>query len=1011
VKEIAHDRKEVTVRRCIRVALVVVAGLAIVPSAAYAQASIAGLVKDTSGAVLPGVTVEAASPVLIEKTRSVVTDNTGQYRIENLRPGSYTLTFSLTGFNTVKREGIEMTGSFTATINAELRVGALEETITVTGETPIVDVQNTTRQRVLNQELIDAIPSSRTPAYMVALVAGVSVATQDVGGTRGIGPATVGDVTVHGSRKQDTRTMVNGVSLHNMNGGGEHGVPNLAAYQEVAFNTGSISSAEQKEGGVLMNLIPRDGGNAYSGSFFGNFGNKSMQGDNFTQDLKDRGLGTPDSVKKTWDLNPAYGGPIRRDKVWFFSTLRYYGTSSYVNMFFNKNAGNPNAWTYVPDTSRGPAWTEQVWRDANARITWQVTPRNKVAISHDRHAACQCPRALSAELAPEAASQARLNPRYMWAGDWTAPVTNRLLFDAAFVQKGDRGGRAPENFVTTSSGTLVKLNPVLEQTNNLTFRGKGNETNSWHTQIFYRTSVSYITGAHHLKVGFNNGKGYQDQQIYSVDDEMNFRFNNGVPNRLTMRAVPYRTRADMDADLGLFVQDTWTRHRLTLTTGLRYDYFKTSFPEQTIGPAKYVPTRNIVLAPTDGVKGFHDVQPRSGLAFDVFGDGKTALKLSVNRYVRGQALDGTFGDELNPANRLVVSTNRSWNDNFFPAGDARRGNFVPDCDLTNPAGNAECGAMSDPNFGGTRPATTYDPATLSGWNTRDTNWEFAAGVQRELVPRVSMDVSYFRRWFSNFIVTDDRAVGASDYDVFSITAPVDPRLPGGGGYVVSGLYDLKPGAFGRAADNYLTFADNYGKQTERWNGVDVSVNARPRAGVLMGGSVSSGRRTTDRCDVQAAVPESILNVTASAPNIPYCLIQEAFRTQLKFLGTFTVPRVDVLVSGTFQSIPGPEVAALYTVPNAVAAQSLGRSLAGGASNVTVNLIAPGTMYGERMNQLDFRVGKIFRVGRTRATISLDLYNALNASPVLLESTAFATWRTPQQILPARFAKVGVQFNF
>jgi hypothetical protein len=202
--------------------------VALFPIAAFAQASISGTVKDASGAVLPGVTVEAASPALIEKVRTATTDGAGQYTVENLRPGAYTVTFALPGFSTVKREGIELTGSFVATINAEMRVGALEETITVTGETPVVDVQSVARQRVLNAETIDALPVNRMPAFIASLIPAVNVSNTDVGGS--LGPVvTGGALTVHGSRSTDLATMANGLSLQSVQtGSAPQGVANMA---------------------------------------------------------------------------------------------------------------------------------------------------------------------------------------------------------------------------------------------------------------------------------------------------------------------------------------------------------------------------------------------------------------------------------------------------------------------------------------------------------------------------------------------------------------------------------------------------------------------------------------------------------------------------------------------------------------------------------------------------------------------------------------------------------------
>jgi hypothetical protein len=317
------------------------------------------------------------------------------------------------------------------------------------------------------------------------------------------------------------------------------------------------------------------------------------------------------------------------------------------------------------------------------------------------------------------------------------------------------------------------------------------------------------------------------------------------------------------------------------------------------------------------------------------------------------------------------------------------------------------------NFGSFVPGLTYDPDILSG--KRRNNWQINAGVQREILPRVSVGVDAWRTWRQNFIVTQNRAYGPGDFDLFSITAPVDPRLPGGGGYVVGGLYDVKPTAFGRAYDGFVTFADRFGTQSDSFTGVDFNFNVRPRANLLFQGGTNTQRETTDNCDVvtQAAgePPARGSGVPAYNPSQLYCRVEGAFLTQLKMIGSYTVPRVDVQITASLQNLPGPEIAANYVATNAIVSPSLGRPLAGGASNVTVNLIEPRSMYGERMNQVDLRFGKIFRFGHARATASVDVYNALNSNAVLTMSNAFATWQRPLSILNARFAKVGVQLNF
>jgi hypothetical protein len=993
--------QEIEMPRYTQILFLATAFLSISASSLYAQASIAGTVKDTSNAVLPGVTVEAASPALIEKVRTVVTDGTGQYKIENLRPGTYSVTFSLAGFSTVKRDGVELTGTFTANINAEMRVGALEETITVTGETPVVDVQSTTRQMVLDRELIREIPSSRNPQILAGLLPGVTKGNADVGGLAGESSTAAGAMTVHGNG--DVRSEIGGISIHATQGSGVTGLGNVGAYQELQVDTGAIS-AEQKEGGVRMNVIPRDGGNEFRGDFDGAFTNQSMQNSNYTQELKSRGLAVANALDQYYDLNPSFGGPVKRDRLWFFGSSRYLHTGDFAPIFFNKNAGDPTSWVYEPTTTQ--VTDSNTYKAGYGRLTWQATVKNKIGVSYDYAHQCECPRSQSASFSPEAnlTNYAPVKPITLLMADWSAPLTNRVLFEAGFLKRDSLSSRPSTNIYFTHNPGAVPLSSVMEQSTGLTYRASATTlTASKNPTRILKVAMSYITGAHAFKVGFNLGSQSQDQKVFDSDSAMSFRFNNGIPNQLTLRATPYRTFID-ELDHGAFVQDRWTLHRFTVTAGLRYDYFHVSFPVTPVGPAPFAPNRNIVFPETKGVT-WNDLEPRTGFVYDLFGTGKTALKVSVNRYLPfygapnagGTTTEAAFTSNLGPASRLINTTTRSWN-------DANR-NFVPDCDITNPVANGECGAMSNPDFGSTRAGSSYDPDTLTGWNKRpNSNWQFSAGVQHELLPGVSLDVSYFRTLYTNLVVTDNRAVAPSDYDTFSITAPLDPRLPGGGGYVVSGLTDLKPAAFSRPADNYITYADNYGKSTNHWNGVDIVANARIRRGLLLQGGTSTGRTSTDDCEVNAKLPE--VGITAST----YCHQVSSWLTQVKFIGTYTVPKIDVLASATFQSLPGPGINANFTATNAIVAPSLGRNLSGGA-NVTVNLLQPNTMYGERLNQVDVRLGKVFSHGRLRATPSIDIYNILNANPVTQQNNAFASWQQPQRILTARFARLSLRMDF
>jgi hypothetical protein len=983
-----------------RIGLLLFACVAASPASAYAQASIAGLVTDTSGAVLPGVAVEASSPALIERVRVGVTDGGGRYRIEELRPGAYTVTFTLPGFVTIRREAISLTGTAVSTVNVQMRVGGLEETVTVSGELPMVDVQSTVRQQVLDREVLDALPSGRAAGRLAALMPNVTSTVQDVGGVTGDGSSR-GDLIARGVG--DSRILIAGL-VTQTGPGTSHGVYNVEAYQEVAVDTGAVS-AEYYTGGVRMNFIPRDGGNAFAGTFLGAFADDSMASSNFTQQLKDAGLRSPNTVKQLLDINPSFGGPLRRDRLWFHTAARYSRAFNYAPVLFNRNAGNPNVWTYEPDLSREPAATENTIKNLNARLTWQVTPKHKVAFTADPSSVCDCPRRLLANDSPEAVvAQYDHDSRSFARVEWTAPVNERVLLEANFVAIYSDAARARINPYFAPSA--VPLIQVQEQSTGLNYRGTGDAPRSINAPLQGRAVMSYISGAHAFKVGFNGGTINQRRETFSPDSPMEFRFRNGVPNRITLNATPF-TAIARGIEYGLFAQDRWTVSRWTLSAGLRYDRLSMTFPEQTIGPGAFTPNRNIVFPETSGVR-WNDLQPRTGVALDVFGDGRTSLKVSLNKYLAGEGSGGSFGIGMAPASQMVTSTTRSWAD--------ADGDYVPDCDLALPARNGECGAMANQDFGSVLSVLQFDRDLLEGWSKRLHNWQFSGGVQHAILPRASVAVDYWRTWYGNFVAIDHRGYGPQDFDTFSITAPTDPRLPGGGGYAISGLYDVKPGAFGRPAAGFATRAANFGEQSEVWNGVDVSFKARPGTGILVQGGTSTQKRSTNNCEIVAQVaaaapPERGGTLPAYNPSQLFCDVAGTFLTQLKLIGAYTVPRIDVEVAASLQNLAGPPVTAVYTASNAQVQASLGRSLAGGASSVDVDLIEPRSLYGDRINQLDLRVAKIIRFGTTRLTAGLDVYNVLNSSAVLELNDAFDSWQQPLSILTARFAKVVLQLNF
>jgi hypothetical protein len=977
------------------------------PAVAFGQAAIAGTVRDGSGAVLPGVTVEASSPTLIEKVRTAVTDGSGQYRVIDLRPGTYAVRFTLPGFKVVERDGIELSGTFTAQVNAQLEVGGVEETITVSGEAPIVDVQSASKEAILTHDVIDVVPSSRTLNGMAVLLPGVSpsgfvflAGTQDVGGDRG--GSAVG-LMVHGSRAGDTIYRVNGTA-QTFSAQTSTAPLNMAGYEEVNISTSSIG-IDESFGGVQTNLIPREGGNTFRASLFAAYANEHFQGNNFSDDLLTRGLPGQNTIKQQYDLNPSFGGLLLRDRLWFFGSGRYLYTSNYARGIpYNLNARlpgtDPRGLIYAPDVGfkiLGVPTQWNRWWDAGTRLTWQAAPRHKLALAVSNQYALQRNTFSGTSFngvthSPEAAVD-NFRPLYrIIASDWTSPVTSRLLLESHVVFWKFQGGvyslKDPEQGPDVAD--------VMDTVTGIRYRtwgGNAPQNLGPQSEMKLRAAASYVTGTHHALIGiqFANNKIRLRPQPRTP---FQYQLSNGVPTRITLGAHPFNTWTDKDADIGLYVSERWTLRRLTLTGGARFDYLKESFPETPQPPGLLFPNRNVVIPASPNV-GWKDLTWRSAAVYDLFGNGNTALRVSLNKYLTAVSATVASAGFSNP-NTFVTSTTRAWTDT--------NGDLIPQCDMILAAANGECGPLADARFGQIVPGLNVDPDLRFGWGKRNYNWEFSTGVQHELLPRVSIDVGYFRRWYGNQIVTTNLAVGPEDFDVFNITAPTDPRLPGGGGYQVAGLVNLKPASFGRPSNNFQTRASRYGGQSEIFNGVDVTVNARP-ADVTLAGGLSSGKVSTDNCDLWAARPDLLLTMP-----MQYCRADGRFTTQLKGFASYTLPRWAVQLSASLQSIPGIEVLAQYVATNAAVAASLGRPLTGGATT-TVNILDPRRNFGERINQLDLRFARVFRAGTARFTPSLDLFNAFNSNAVQAEFTQYGSFRRPLAIIAARYVKLNVNIEF
>jgi hypothetical protein len=1031
--------------RVMRRVLVVLTWSVILPASVFAQASITGVVKDTSGAVLPGVTVEAASPALIEKVRTAVTDGSGTYRIVDLRAGLYDVTFSLTGFSTVKREAVELTGSFTASINAELKVGTVAETITVTGETPIVDTQSVRRQTTISNDVISSMPAARSYAGVMMLIpatitqAGSNLDIQITPGMLVFGGA--------GGRNNEARLQVDGLNTGAaFNGAGVSSyVPDIGNAAEISTTT-SGGMGEAEVGGPSFSIVPKTGGNTFRGTGYVSSVTSGMVGNNYTADLQARGLTTPGALTKVWDFNGALGGPIKQDRAWFFLQFRDEGSHRTVpGMFANANMGDPTKWTYVADTTR-PAVQAGSWRNGALRLTVQPTTRNKFNLFWDEQHPCQgaawygtndgCRQSgpgeiicgapgssnpsCSATAAPETGTYLSPYGQRVQQATWTSPVTNRLLLEAGVGTYLSRwgGSEMPGNptrdlvRVTEQCAGGCAANGNIA---GLQYRSE-NWAANWQGTHGWRASASYVTGAQSMKVGYQGGYLVEHDGNFTNNANLAYRFNNGLPNQITEQIIPVYTEQRVRYD-SLYAQEQWTVGRVTVQGALRYDRAYSWFPAVTVGPTIFLP--NAVSYPeTQGVRSYKDITPRAGVAWDVFGTGKTSVKVNMGQYLQAAQNGGSYS-ALRPSGRLTTSVTRTWTD--------RNSNFIPDCDLQNAASQSTttdfCGPISVTAFGTNVFTSNLDPRLVNGWGVRPGDWQIGASVQQQILPRVSVEAGYIRRWLTNFVVTDNTSWAVSDFGTFSIPAPSDPRLPGGGNYPISGLYNVNNNVAGLQTENQ-NLGSVYGNYSQVYNGVLLNISARPRNGLVFQGGMNTGNTRTDFCDVRARLPGQLAGgpptPTGFSPTNPWCNTATGFVTRYTGLGSYTLPKLDVLISGTFRSDQGALLAAYWNAPNALVKQSLGRDLSQNATFVTVNLIEPGTLYGDRVNEVDLRLAKILKFGRTRTNVGFDLYNILNSAAVLnynqnfvlpSASTPNGSWLTPTGVLQPRFWKFSFQIDF
>ena len=935
--------------------------LLVAPAAAFADSSIAGIVTDATGAVLPGVTVEATSPALIEQTRSVVSDANGAYRVVDLRPGTYKVTFTLPGFNTFVREGIVLETDFTATINAQMKVGGVEETITVSGASPVVDVSSTMSRTVLSQAQIEALPTGRSYQSLSATIPALAPAGSgrfDVGGASQMWQGTV---VAYGSLANDTALEVDGMSVMTLlNQGSIAGVyHNQGAYQEMSYQV-VAGTAESQTGGVRINMIPKEGGNRFSGDFLGMYSNENFRSDNNDADLKARGLTVAPSLRGIYDFNGGIGGPIVKNRIWFFHSTRRWGAANYIaNQFFDNG---------------DPAFDRSKLRAYTTRLTIQVNPKNKLSVMYD---------ALPKYRDYFGSETGRATPDGTGNQDqfgfdeqakWTSTLSSKLLFEAGF-SKNYLGYNLKYQSDVARPSASNPFGDISKSDNLIASKGTFNAA----TTEFYNpfvanqavASMSYVTGSHSIKVGMQWKYGWIKNTV-TQNGNMVQIYNNGAPLQVRVYNTPLQSRANLNGDQGIYVQDSWRINKLTLSPGIRWERFNAEVAEQSAPAGRFVGARHF-----DEIKNlpnFRNWVPRLGGAYDLFGEGKTGIKFSVGRYMQQDA--SSFPQTYNP---MVQSTaTLSWTD--LNKDDIAQGELgclyqTPGCEINF--------AQLSSSFGSRR--NKNPDANLK----RPFQMVYNAGVVQEIRPGLGLAVNYFRREFHDISFTNSLSVPTSAYTPFQYP---DPR--NNGEFLT--VYNVSTAALG-APINELDTTSTNNKTT--YNGFDVTANARFGNGAIVSGGTSTGRTIQIACDVTD--PNNTRYCDQSKLDIPLL-------TTAKVSGSYPL-KYGVRVSGVFQSTPGDAVATTYTVTAANFRTATGVTM--GQSSVNLRLNKPGERYLPRVYQLDMTISKSFKVGNARVSPEISLFNMLNANPVLSESTAYPAVGTPLRILDGRLLRFQAQVRF
>jgi hypothetical protein len=738
---------------------------------AFAQVStgtIAGVIEDAGGAVLPGVSVALSGERLIGGTTTQVTDSNGAYRFDRLAPGSYALRFELQGFRTVERRDIVVSASFTATVNLKLEVGAIQETITVAGESPTVDVKSNLQQTVMNQAILEGVPTGRDPWSLAKIIPGVQVNTYDVGGTQAMQQSTL---RVHGSRDDDKNFAIDGTTVNWPGGGG--GATMLyydqGMFEEVNYQTSAIP-AEVMTGGIYLNMVTKSGSNRWRGDMKTFYSRPGWQSDNF-DDAIAAGLPGGIPITRLYDFNLAGGGPLVRDRLWINGAYRNWRVDKLTL------ARNPDGTRAIDDNL--------IW-NTSGKGNWQASSTQRLGVSWNYNWKERFHRRdTPPNFAEDRASLWQTNPAASTQVKYTLS-RRKIVFDSTF---GIMDGITNYYY---QPGTLDSDIRVEDTGRSEAFVAAERHEEAPNYRAQFDNVVSYSTsawGADHLfKVGTQFAQMGMNDQFW-VNGDMHILFNNGAANAVRLWNTPTAHNSKIRL-FGIFAQDTWSYKKLTLNVGVRIDHSRGWMPAQSKAAGTFSAARD--LTETGVFDSWRGVW-RTGVVYDLSGTGRTAIKASASRYAAQIGLN--MVQRVHPFQR--TSGTRPWSD--------ANGDRIPQ--------DSELGTFS--GFPGQ--SSRYADANGPDWPYSD---ELTAGVEHQLGGDLRVGATYYYRTNRQIIGSRNVLVPSSAYTEHSIAVPGAPAGPGG----TVTFYNLLP-AFNGLQDNVF---GNEDVLDTAFKGIEITASKRMR---------------------------------------------------------------------------------------------------------------------------------------------------------------------------------------